>query len=705
MKPTLKQLFFTCLIAGIFFCQNTIAQPKLAKGYLGSNKLYYGAAYYPEAWPMTEVDKDIVRMKELNMNVMRIAEFAWSSMEPEEGKYNFKWLHEVIEKLNKNGIDVVICTPTATPPAWMFEKYPSIALLTENGNTKYHGGRRDCSYSSKIWREKSVQITEAMAKEFGKKPGVIGWQTDNEFNWAPDYSEETKVKWHAWLKKKYGNIDNINKLWNTALWSQTYNNIEQIPMPKNVKHDVKDGVWHHPSLLYAWYNFTNDEIRDYQLLQIAAIKKYSDLPVTHDSMPGQLVDYEKLLTDCDFASVNCYHTYTVYNMVATNYDRMRGYNKGMHWLFETAPNWSGGDRTWFNHEPLGSERAAIWMNHALGGQGSMFWLWRQHVAGQEMVHGSLISAWGKPVANFETLKKLGAELKKSSDFLMDAQVKKAEIAITYSHQATYGFDIEPSVGGLKYYQDLTKKFYVPIFDQYLLRDFVNQSYDLNAYKMLVIPMLPNMSTDFKTSLKSWVEKGGIALIGPMSAYRNEEWAGHSEGAWGDMEKWMGCTVEERVPLTSKPFDPDISIDLNWANAGMTDEHVELWTESLGNVKGKVLATYKNGLLAGKPAIAENAVGRGKVVVLGTYPGVASFGKLVKQYAAEAGVKPEATGDPGMVVVSRVGPKGSGSVVVNITDKSKTIDLPFDSYTNILTDKPVKGKNLTVPPFEVLVLKK
>jgi beta-galactosidase GanA len=164
-------------------------------------------------------------------------------------------------------------------------------------------------------------------------------------------------------------------------------------------------------------------------------------------------------------------------------------------------------------------------------------------------------------------------------------------------------------------------------------------------------------------------------------------------------------VEERVPLTSKPFDPDIFIDLNWASAGMADEHVDLWTESLGNVKGKVLATYKNGLLAGKPAIAENAVGKGKVVVLGTYPGVVSFGKLVKQYADQAGVKAEATGDPGMVVTSRVGAKGAGSVVVNITDKAKTIDLPFDKYTNILTDKPVNGKSLTVPPFEVLVLKK
>jgi beta-galactosidase GanA len=168
---------------------------------------------------------------------------------------------------------------------------------------------------------------------------------------------------------------------------------------------------------------------------------------------------------------------------------------------------------------------------------------------------------------------------------------------------------------------------------------------------------------------------------------------------------MGCTVEERVPLTSKPFDPDIFIDLNWNLPNMPEEHSEMWTESLGNVKGKVLATYKNGNLTGKPAIAENMIGKGKVVVMGTYPGAKSFGVLVKQYATLAGIQADATGDPGMVVVSRTGRKGNGTVVVNITDKSKTIDLPFDAYSNLLTDKPVSGKKLTVSPFEVMVLKK
>ena len=167
--------------------------------FIGSKKIYYGAAYYPEAWDTNQIDRDIRYMKDLNMNVMRIGEFAWSTMEPKEGQYNWSWLHRVIEKLKVNGIDVILGTPTATPPAWMLEKYPEMLLTTSSGEKKVHGARRDCNYASKLYRQKSIEITERMAKEFGSKSSVIGWQTDNEFVLSFDYSAETELLWHQWF--------------------------------------------------------------------------------------------------------------------------------------------------------------------------------------------------------------------------------------------------------------------------------------------------------------------------------------------------------------------------------------------------------------------------------------------------------------------------------------------------------------------------
>ena len=83
-----------------------------------SNPPYLGAAYYPEDWPLEQIDADVALMKDAGMKVMRVGEFAWSRMEPEEGRYDFDWLHTVVEKLGAAGISVIMCTPTCTPPIW-----------------------------------------------------------------------------------------------------------------------------------------------------------------------------------------------------------------------------------------------------------------------------------------------------------------------------------------------------------------------------------------------------------------------------------------------------------------------------------------------------------------------------------------------------------------------------------------------------------
>lgn len=682
-----------------------LPNPLNAQQFIGSKKLYYGAAYYPEAWDSSQIDRDIRYMKDLKMNVMRIGEFAWSTMEPKEGQYNFKWLHRVIEKLKANGIDVILGTPTATPPAWMLEKHPDMLLTTSSGERKVHGGRRDCNYASSLYIEKSRQICEAMSKEFGSKPGVIGWQTDNEFGLTFDYSPETEMQWHQWLAQEYGTIEALNKAWKTMLWSQTYDSFGQIPMPRYSKSDGEEAkVWHHPSLQVAWKKFSNLKIEEFQKMQEAALKKYSKLPVTHDSMPGQPVDYEKVMSSCDFMAVNCYHGYRGYEIVPSNYDRMRGMKKGFHWLFETTPNYSGGERTWYNHEPPGSERAFMWMNIALGGQGGMFWLWQQHSAGQEMVHGAVLSAWGKPFSNYSTLKQMGDEFDKTSDFLMNNSVSDAQVAIVYSHMAHYGLEVEPYVGGLKYYNDWSKRFYLPLLNTYLHRDVIYPSAELSSYKVLIVPMLPVASPAFRRKLKQWVEAGGTAIIGPMTGYRTENWSAFTDFATGDLESWSGIITETRNPISSIPVDPLLPIRLDIDGFTASDQAVAgLWTETYSSKGGKVLATYKDGTLAGKPAIIETRIGKGKLVVMGTDPGDKAMEFLYKKVAEDAKVAPLAQGQAGCLLVPR-GQKGL--VLLNFSNETKNLSSKLITGSiDLISGKKIESENVSLKAYEVLVLRR
>ena len=81
-----------------------------------NSKIFIGAAYYPEMWAENEVEKDIERCRTLGVNTLRIGEFAWGRMEPEEGKYDFGWLERAVDRLHEAGINTIMCTPTATPP-------------------------------------------------------------------------------------------------------------------------------------------------------------------------------------------------------------------------------------------------------------------------------------------------------------------------------------------------------------------------------------------------------------------------------------------------------------------------------------------------------------------------------------------------------------------------------------------------------------
>lgn len=663
-------------------------------------KIFYGASYYPETWPKKNVEEDILRMQELNMNVVRMAEFSWSKMESSEGEFDLSWLKEIMDKLHEAGISVILGTPTATPPAWLWEKHPEIGQTNADGRRRYHGARKDYSYSSSIYRKYALRIVDVMARELGEHPALIGWQIDNELSSGADYSTETQYRWTNWLRFKYKSIENLNQIWATDLWSQTYSDFSQIPMPKAE-------VWHHPSLRLDWDRFNSDMVTEFMNEQVAQIRKHSKAPITHDTMPGQKTDYEKLMAETDFMAVNNYHSFEAYDRVISNYDRMRGYGKGMHWLFETAPNNSGGGKlgkTWFLHQPDGSMHAALWMNYALGGQGALFWLWRQHRAGQEMPHGAIIHTWGKPAANYEDLKKLGADLQKSSEFLLNAPVKKAECAIMYSHEADMGLRIEQYANELRYYTDWTYRFYLAFHDAYLHRDVIMPGADISQYKLLFLPLLPIINDDLRERLKAWVEEGGILLIGPMSGYRTEYWTGYMDHAMGAINEWSGIDVESRIPIGTKLRLAEIPLMLDF-DKSMPQDPAEafLWSEALSSSEGQSLASYRNGMHKGKKAIIENKVGKGKVVMLGTDPGREALQTLLKKYTLELGIEPVIQGETGVLAVPRHG-KQEGLILDNITNSSKEISLPQGSFKNILDNKTYKGK-LTLSPYQVLVLRK
>ena len=149
-----------------------------------------GVCYYPEHWPEKMWITDAQNMHKNGITWVRIAEFAWSRIEPSSGVFDWNWLDKIVDILGNNSLKIVMCTPTATPPKWLVDQMPDMVAIDENGQARKFGSRRHYSFSHIGYQKESQRITKAVAERYGQNNFVKAWQTDNEFG-----CHETTYSW------------------------------------------------------------------------------------------------------------------------------------------------------------------------------------------------------------------------------------------------------------------------------------------------------------------------------------------------------------------------------------------------------------------------------------------------------------------------------------------------------------------------------
>ncbi|MBC7237706.1 MAG: beta-galactosidase [Chloroflexi bacterium] len=225
--------------------------------------MYYGVDYYPEHWPRERWNVDAQLMQEAGINLVRMAEFAWALLEPQEGHYEFDWLDEAIDLLGQHGIVTILGTPTATPPAWLCTTYPEIMRVTRDRQRVTFGMRRQYCPGSETYRRLSAQIVRAMAEHYAHHQQVIGWQLDNEFGCHDStrcYCESCQQRFQRWAEERYKTLDALNQAWGTVFWSHVYNAWDEIPLPWST------GGVANPCLELDFWRFSSDQIAEYQAL-------------------------------------------------------------------------------------------------------------------------------------------------------------------------------------------------------------------------------------------------------------------------------------------------------------------------------------------------------------------------------------------------------------------------------------------------------
>ncbi len=646
-----------------------------------NKRIYIGAAYYPEMWDECEVDKDIARCKQLGIDVLRVGEFAWGKMEPREGVFEFDWLLSVVDKLYANGIYTVMCTPTATPPRWMLDKYNEMRRTAANGVRDDVSSRCHICKTSPVAREKNRIIVTEMAKVFGAHKGIIGWQIDNEIFPYGDgcYCPQCKAAFRDYLENKFGSVENLNKAWGMVRWSLDYESFDAIEPPV-------DGQWRHPSLKKAWWDFQCDRIYSYVDEQADILHKYTNVPIGTDMMATDELDYYKINRRLDVVQFNHYNPARDLAKTSFSYDFLRCVKDKPFWVTETQVGWNG---SWFaacGYRPVGNCYANTWLPIALGAEMNMYWLFRTHPSGHELAHGALYSAAGRAYRVSEEVKDAVCDIKKCESFLTSTAVK-SRIAIHYSNTAANNFTGAAIVEGFKYRDKLIELH--SAFKHYNT-DVIDTPHSLDGYDVLISPFTTTLDENgFAERVTKWVENGGTWIVGPMSDIMDENTCKYTHAPYSFLEELAGVYTKYQ-----KPIDNDV-FGATWADG--TPLSISTCFDAYEPQRGtRSLANYSAGEFTSLSVVTERKVGKGKVILVGSALDANGLLRLVNSPRI-------AKASDNIILSGRSGDGGNGIVAVETENRNGHIELD-GQYKELITGKKLSG-SIDIAPHSVLVLVK
>lgn len=668
---------------------------------------YFGAAYYPEAWDRAEIDADLDRAVAHGLNCLRVAEFAWGTMEPEEGKYDFSLFREVVDKCKARGISVIMCTPSATPPSWMEHKYPEI-MAEVNGRRLVHGARRSSCPTNLTFRKFCANIVEAMAKEFADDENIIGWQIDNELvtmvGGTGCTCPDCVRGYHNYLKNRYGTIENLNDAWGMYVWSLHFNSFDEVDA-------YTKNVWMSPAQKAVWEEYESTAWADFCHMQAKILKKYVKVPVGTDMMPTHQLDIALTNSELDIAQLNFYNGPAEIPMWLDTY---RPLFDRKFWITETSANWNGSNQPRGNRR-RGFTKANSLIGIALGGEAVLYWLFRSHRGGHEIAHGSVIDAWGRELQTSPEIRELAADLAKLRPMINGTKLQKSGIAVHFTHagyiQEKHVSMSIPQSGSADYHTDMQANIHAPLSRMHYRPDMISGYADLEPYKLLISHRQYTLDEgDLLDRVLPWVEAGGTWVVGPLTDCFTADCAKYKNAPYGHLEEWADIkrAFYAPAPVAGHQLPQAGLTDVVFSD-GTAAHTLPLTYDALVAGEGvKVLATYGEGgddYLPGYAAITETKRGKGRIIILGAQLDAEAYSRFISGIAAECGITPICEAGASVVTSILAGDYGEVLCAIETEHKATHIVIPFDSE-DILTGRKYKaGERVEMNGYECVFAKK
>ncbi len=237
-------------------------------------------------------------------------------------------------------------------------------------------------------------------------------------------------------------------------------------------------------------------------------------------MPFAGLSYYKMHRKLDLVQYNHYDVKESLWRQVFWMDYVRPIKDAPFWNTETQATWAGGLTTTGYKEP-GFCRVNSWLPLAMGGEANLYWLWRVHWAGHELMHGSVVDSFGRPTYAFGEVQELGAGFETCRDFITGTRPVKPKLAVHFSTWAWHFFEHQPLTYGFNYLEALLAGLYRGLFERNWRADVVDPAADLADYSVVISPFLPALDEEgLRERLAAWIEAGGTWIATPFTDIRD-----------------------------------------------------------------------------------------------------------------------------------------------------------------------------------------
>ncbi|WP_285115499.1 beta-galactosidase [Leifsonia sp. fls2-241-R2A-40a] len=628
----------------------------------------FGASYYHEYQPYERLEADLDLMVEAGFTTIRVGESTWASYEPADGEISFAALERVVDAAHQRGLEVIVGTPTYAIPPWLFRAHPEVMAVLADGRPVAYGGRQNVDFTHPTFRRYAERIIRAMGDAFGNRPGVIGFQVDNEIGVYRLAGDAVMERFRQHVLEHVGDVDSINAKWGLTYWSQRLSSIDELWGPEGNTN---------PGYALEWMRFQAALTVEFLGWQRDILREHvaDDRFIFHDTVGGDSLGSTALRPIAEALDHTAVNVYLPMQRALERPQAPDAATTGLapFWLLDAGPSvpeWKA-DLAYSLRGPRGSSFAITeaqagsigaqathvppfpgqlrQLAHLFASRGAdllAYWHWHTLHYGAETYWGGVIGHDLEPGRIYREVAELGQELRKLAPALEGA-VPDADVALLYSRDSLQALEFDPMLlvpgtaqPDVHSYHRVFMRMYDAAVDEGVQVRVVHPDSDWRGEKVLLVPALYVADDVLLQRLIEHAENGAHVVLTFRSGYTDEWVRARWATAPGALRPAVGASYQESSTLIGTrrllaASDTAVGPSLS------ADAVAEGWMDLLVPEDAEVLAKVDDSFLGGYAAITSNTVGRGRMTWLGVLPDQGSVSAVVRWALAERDVEPVA----------------------------------------------------------------